>query len=488
MIKNALLIILTIGLNNISQAQMTKIVPNNHVGDRPKVGFSCAAHLDWILVGGTDDDAKLDNNGAVWVFKRNPSTGAITQEAKLLPDVGNNFFQFGESVATNGTEIAVGCTNGNDVGQTFIFTRSGNTWTQTAKVSGDARSGFFGTATQISSKYLIIGANRENRDMTVVQTGAVYFYDKSGNAWNKLTKLTSPNRITNGLFGNSISLEGERVVIGAPGDKGTGQAYVYLRSGNAWNLEATLSATDLTAGDFFGGSVSLKGDLAAVGAIQHNAKGAGSGAVYIYRRNGTTWSQVTKIFPADGDAGDNFGDEVAVLNGYVVVTAPADEEKGSFTGTGYVYKQQGNSWVLDQKVFSLDPNNNEVFGISLGAANNGTLVFGATGDNASGVVIGAAYVLKLNVSVDNKELIELSNNLDIFPNPATDVLNVQWNGIPQKTANEFRILDLSGKVLMDGQVNLGTGDQIQISQLPRGVFILELSINGLRFGKQFLHE
>lgn len=474
-------------------AQLTKLVPNNSVGDRPKFGTGCAASGDLIVVGSIDDDEKENNNGAAFVFRR--SGNNWVQEAKLLPSVSRFDYNFGESVATNGIDIAVGSTNGNITGSVFIFRKSGNAWQEVGKLDGNQGSGFFGSAIAMSNDWMFVCANRENQNMSVIQTGAVYIYQKVGNTWTFSSKITSPNRVANGFFGSSVSLDGDYVLIGASGDKGFGQAYTYKRNGTTWALDNTFNPNGLIAGDGFGTSVALSGNFAIVTAPFRSENGVSSGSAYVFKRNGNTWTQLPQILPSNLTAGDNFGDEVRMVGAaeFAVLSGPGDNEKGfSGAGTAWVFRRQGDNWIQDSQVFSNDPNVFENFGLSMGAAFNGTVVIGAPGDNQITANGGAVFVLKLNVTTGLEEIETLSEKVEIFPNPADSYIMVNLEGLSTDLKNSkqstVQILDFQGKKLWEGAIETHR-QRIATNFLPIGIYVLAIETDGTLIArKTFVKE
>jgi len=120
--------------------------------------------------------------------------------------------------------------------------------------------------------------------------------------------------------------------VGAPGKNSqTGGAYVFVGSGSTWSQQAELTASDGAAADAFGFSVALSGSTAVVSAPNKNSQ---TGAAYVFTRSGTAWSQQATLTASDGAANDFFGYSVALSGSTAVVGAP---DKDSFTGAAYVF-------------------------------------------------------------------------------------------------------------------------------------------------------
>ena len=130
----------------------------------------------------------------------------------------------------------------------------------------------------------------------------------------QVQKLIAPDPDEYDFFGNAVAIDGDYLVVGMYGDMigGTrfgGSAYVFVRNGGTWSFQAKLTADDGQAGDQFGFSVDVSRDLVAVGAPERDSK---TGAVYLFRRSGTTWTQEDKLTPSDGPAAMRFGHSVAI--------------------------------------------------------------------------------------------------------------------------------------------------------------------------------
>ena len=160
-------------------------------------------------------------------------------------------------------------------------------------------------------------------------------------------KLLAADGAVDDRFGYSVSLSGEgnTCAVGAYLDDDryddSGSVYIYTRSGITWTQQTKLVPADGATDDYFGGSVSLSadGNVCAVGAFWDDDKGANSGSVYIYTRSGTTWTQQTKLLAADGAAGDLFGWSVSLSSdgNTCAVGAHTDDDKGTDSGSAYIY-------------------------------------------------------------------------------------------------------------------------------------------------------
>ena len=145
-----------------------------------------------------------------------------------------------------------------------------------------------------------------------------------------------------------MSIDGDTVVIGAKfhDDKGSksGSAYMFTRAtasdlASGWTQVAKLTADDGAADDLFGISVSIDGDTMVVGARQDDDKGSKSGSAYVFTRTtagdlASGWTQVAKLTADDGAAYDEFGGSVSIGGGTVVIGT----DKGYNSGSVYVFQ------------------------------------------------------------------------------------------------------------------------------------------------------
>ena len=161
--------------------------------------------------------------------------------------------------------------------------------------------------------------------------------------WTEQDKLTAPDRRLGDSFGYSVSTDGTYAVIGAIGDdeKGinSGSVYVFKRDGLIWQYQTKLTASDGEPNDFFGGSVSLSGDNICIGA-KGDDRGTDSGSAYVFKRDGSNWVEQAKLHASDGMAGDFFGNSVSISGFNIMVGASRKREfAGPETGAAYPFGQ-----------------------------------------------------------------------------------------------------------------------------------------------------
>ena len=316
---------------------------------------------------------------------------ATTQQAKIQSsDIAAGDW-FGYSVAIDGDTMVVAAhKEGSQKGAAYVFTRSGTSWSQQAKlVASDAQtSDRFGYSVAIDGDTIVVGAYLE--DTGAGNAGAVYVFTRSGTSWSQQAKIQTPNAVSGDQFGQYVSIDGDTIVGWALewAAGSLGAVYVFTRSGTTWSQQAEIQSSDIQAGDQFGQSVSIDGDTMVVGAWYEDTGGSNAGAVYVFTRSGTSWSQQAKLQSSDIQASDYFGTSVAIGGNTIVVGAYGEDTGGNAAGAAYVFTRSGTTWSQQAKLQSSDIQASDSIGISVEIEGD-TLVVGAYND-ASGA--GAAYV------------------------------------------------------------------------------------------------
>jgi len=328
-----------------------------------------------------------------------------TQMAKLTASDGVLSDYFGFSVALSGDTAVIGAygddDRGSNSGSAYIFTRNGSTWSQQAKLIADdgATDDFFGFSVALSGDTAVIGA--PNDDDRGSNSGSAYIFTRNGSTWSQQAKLIADDGATDDSFGESIALSGDTVVIGMyrDDDRGSnsGSAYIFTRNGSTWSQQAKLIADDGATNDWFAGSIALSGDTVVIGVRGDDDRGSNSGSAYIFTRNGSTWSQQAKVTADDGAASDFFGISVALSGDTAVIGAYGDDDRAGSSGSAYIFTRNGSTWSQQAKVTADDGAANDFFGYSVTLSGD-TAVIGAYQDDDRGLESGSAYIFTRNGS------------------------------------------------------------------------------------------
>ncbi|MBA8885761.1 InlB B-repeat-containing protein [Dokdonella fugitiva] len=278
-------------------------------------GYSVALEGDTALVGARFEATGGTEAGAAYVFVR--GSGNWSQQAKLVAVDAEAYDWFGWSVALDGDTALVGAPyegdGGSAAGAAYVYVRSGGSWSQQAKlVAGDAQAGDqFGLSVALDGDTALVGAYGES-----AFAGAAYVYVHSGGIWSQQAKLVAGDAQAGDWFGWSVALDGDTVLVGAPyeDDGGTeaGAAYVYVRGGVNWIQQAKLVAGDPQAYDVFGLSVALDGDTVLVGAYGEDDGGADTGAAYVFVPVYAVQAAVSGLAGTGLVLRNNGGDDLAI--------------------------------------------------------------------------------------------------------------------------------------------------------------------------------
>jgi hypothetical protein len=276
----------------------------------------------------------------------------------------------------------------------------------------------FGESVAISGNTIVVGTPNYVAAATNTEEGAAYVFTKPASGWTHATqvaRLTAVRGQSEELFGGSVSVSGNTIVVGAPfrevgRNAGQGAAYVFVKPASGWRNAtptAKLTAASGAAKDFFGESVAISGRTIVVGAPGREVgTSALQGAVDVFTRPASGWSgsltQKAQLTASDGRAGDALGVSVAVSGNAIV--AGADRHtvgKNADQGVGYVFAKPASGWANATQAAELTAGNgaaNEFFGEAVGISGD-TIVAGApeheVGKNAGQ---GAVYVFVMPAS------------------------------------------------------------------------------------------
>ena len=263
----------------------------------------------------------------------------------------------------------------------------------------------FGFSVSIDGDTMVVGSDQEDAD-GVVNAGSAYVFVKNNGTWSQQAKLVADDKVAGAHFGKSVSLDGDRLVIGAYLDdpdnvSSAGSAYIFERDGTTWTQQEKLTANDGERFDQFGFSVSLSGDRAVVGAHKHAVDGEdNAGAAYSF-----VWGLVDTSNPdLSLDHRDRFGRSVATDGTRIFVTAPDDDDGNTNAGAFYILEDtngdgeyRGGEIVKISETSNtgsnLDLDDDDGFGGSI-AVNGDRIVVGAYGDDEDANDAGAIYILE----------------------------------------------------------------------------------------------
>jgi hypothetical protein len=411
---------------SLEMTETSKLVASNGAaGDH--FGFTAAITGDIAVVGAPSaDTGGNQNRGAAYVYAR--ANGNWSEKAILVANDGGPGDNFGYSVAIDGDTIAVGSPNAGAKGAIYIFVRSGDDWVQQQKLLANdgAEGDRFGNSIAIEGDTLIGGAS--DNAASGQRRGAVYVFARGDGDFTEQAKLVANDGNDLDFFGNSVAIQGDTVVVGAPDSSesqpGTnpGSAYVFVHANGAWALETKLTANDPADDDFFGESVSLNGNTVAISASGVDVDGQSNcGAIYVFQRDGAVWTQQAKLLADDAAAGDFFGLPVSLVGDTLITTAALKTIPGKeFRGAGYVFTRSGAVWEQHLKLTASDEVKGELLGLATAFDGQTALVGCRYGIISGQQQQGSVYVFELQsapdlpqiaaAEVDHKRLIVEGSN------------------------------------------------------------------------------
>ena len=257
--------------------------------------------------------------------------------------------------------------------------------------SGLGTNDHFGDTVAIDGDYAVVGAPYQAVS-TNASAGAAYVFRRSGTNWIQEARLQPGDGATpRSWFGCAVSINSTNALVGRYGDGSlgatSGSAYVYSRIGTNWLQQGRLRASDGAAGDCFGSALSICGDYSLIGAYGD----APSGSVYVFQRSGTNWSQKGKLAASDAASGDGFGYALQVWSNYLVASSPWHDDVNTNSGSVYVFVRTGSNWTQQTKLISPSPSYYGAFGRSV-AIDGDFLIVGEDRDFDYNAARGSAYV------------------------------------------------------------------------------------------------
>lgn len=306
-------------------------------------GISVAVAGDTVVVG-----ASGSGNGDAFVFVKDGSVWS--EQQKLTASDGANTDLFGFSVSISGDTIVVGAygddDDGNATGSAYVFTRTGSIWTEQQKLLASDRVALdrFGESVAIDGDTIIVSS----RTAGINDRGAAYVYTRSGTVWTEQQKLISSDSKSGFEFGNKVDVSGDTAAVckRTDNDNGffSGAGYVFTRKGTVWSEQQKLTASDGVKRDEFCSSVSIDGNKIVIGSALDDDNGFNSGSFYLFMRTGESWNEQAKLLPSDGFSFQGIGNRVAIDGDEIIVGADGDNDNGPSSGAAYFF---GDSTAFD---------------------------------------------------------------------------------------------------------------------------------------------
>ncbi len=359
-------------------------------------GYSVAVDNDIMVVGAPGENSSF---GAAYVFEK--TNGAWGQVAHLTPGTVQTMYRFGFAVDVEGQTIVVGADSTSNAldGAVHVFERQGGgAWVETQVVkSNDIHpNDSFGFSVSLNGERLAVGATNEVQMAGSV--GAAYVFQRNGSGvWTQDQKLTEAGLQIAARYGYSVDLDGDRLAVGAyaadTAHTDAGKVFVYEK-GTVWNRTATLTGSASSGYDYFGVSLDLEGDRLVVGStreIGQSNPASRAGSVYLFALgSGTGWQETHRLQASDGTGSNLFGRSVRLVGDQLVVGAAFQDSEGAV----YVFDLGGSTPVQTTKQTAVGSQPNYYLGWSLDVADSEMMV-GAIGDTSGGSYVGATHVFQM---------------------------------------------------------------------------------------------
>ncbi|MGB1039463.1 MAG: hypothetical protein ACPGVD_01170, partial [Flavobacteriales bacterium] len=442
------ILVYNLSVNYSSLSEIQKIVASDRKAD-VLYGRTVAVSGKYAVVGAyreyydTSGTNYLRASGSAYVYERDIS-GEWVEMQKLVPSDRGSDDEFANSVSISGNYIIIGAAHDEDdttktnwllrAGSAYIFERnSGGIWIETQKLYDTARAAEdrFGNSVSISGNYAIVGAFLEDENVSGINSltdaGSAFVYERNSSGfWVEKQKLVASDRDAYAHFGNSVSISGNQLIIGASEEeknasgvnllRNAGASYIFERNaGGIWIEKQKIVNIDRAAYDGFGTSVSISGNQVVVGADNEDDDTSGmnpifaAGSAYVFQKNKNgLWLQNQKLIAPIRNNSDAFGTSVSISGNTIVVGAHQEDENADElntllgSGSAYVYrKNSSNFWTLTNKLVAADRASNDRFGFSVSVSGESILVGAYTEDeDTSGLNTlndaGSAYMFEFS--------------------------------------------------------------------------------------------
>lgn len=426
-------------------------------------------------INGNQADNSATNSGAVYIFTRTGNVWAQQAYIKASNAEANDLFGFNLSLSGDGNTLAVGAINedsnavginGNQAdnsainsGAVYVFTRTGNVWTQQAyiKASNSDSGDQFGRNISCSSDgntlavgvfnedSNAVGINGNQTDNSETGSGAVYIFTRTGNVWTQQAYIKASNTDLADGFGNAVSLSnsGNTLGVGAinensnavgvDGDQNnntatnSGAVYIFTRTSNVWTQQAYIKASNTDSDDQFGRNIFISGDgstlLASAPYEDSNSTGINggqldnssidSGAVYVFSYTGVVWAQQAYIKASNTDAGDQFGWNVSSSDNGDRIAIGAYNEDSNATGINgnqtdnssnnagsmFVFSRDEGVWTQQAYIKASNTEANERYVESAAISSDGNMI-----------IVGAVYEDSNATGINGDQTNNAANN------------------------------------------------------------------------------
>jgi len=362
--------------------------------ERDLFGHSVALNSRYLLVGAPNDSTQDAGVGQAHLFDAN--TGVLLQTFDEPTPTSDGTFgdQFGFSVALGAERVLIGAagdsTQGPFVGQAHLFDIGAGALLHTFEDPTPTFFDRFGSSVAMDGDRVLVGDAQD--DTEGVAVGQAHLFD--ANTGTLLQTFNNPMPVRVDLFGYSVALKSNKILIGAPGmaTQGEGFGQAHLFDANTGSLLRTFEDPTPTSSDLFGASVALSGDLVLIGAPLDDTQGEDVGQVHLFDAN--TGALLHTLNNPTPTSADRFGGSVALKGDRVLVGAPLNDSQARDAGQAHLFDASTGDLVQTLGNPRLDFHSaGDLFGFSVALEEDRLLIGARFAQDPSGEGAGrAAYV------------------------------------------------------------------------------------------------
>jgi len=509
-----------INVNSQTWYEVQKIVAGDREGEE-LFGSSVCVSGDFAIIGAFWDAKdssgvnEIYDAGSAYIFQRDGS-GVWNQVQKISASDRDSGDIFGWYVSMSGDYAMVAApyenedaTGGNTLkhaGSVYVFEKDGGgNWIQVQKIIASDRDSLdqFGQVVSMSGNYAVVGVCYEDHDSAggnyMKSSGSAYIFERDVNgAWNEVQKIAASDRAPFDLFGWSVGISGDNIILGAlQHDNDTagiyiqnaGAAYIFERDvSGTWNEVQKLVFSDRQINDWFGQSVDISGKFAVVCAAGEDEDTSGgnfmekAGAAIFFERdvNGI-WNEMQKVVASDRTADDQLGREVSISGNFAVVRSLNGEDlSGGNTmlgaGSAYIFgRDWSGNWYEVQKIVASDRDSLTQFGRAV-SIDGGYMFVGAnyerkdlSGGNPMWAA-GAAYIYECpTVGIYENDF---GTSFNAYPNPTNGKLTIDLGQEYQEI--DITVMNLLGQVTYTQKFETTDVISVELNGLS-GMYIVKIN-------------
>jgi hypothetical protein len=347
---------------NFRLAPSDQALPGGSYNLGRSFGRSVSLGSEFLIIGSPEDELNAERAGAAFPFKWTGQSWERLSEVR--PVGGPSSDWFGQSVDLSEGRGLIGSPRDEDLGSfsgsAYVVEFDGSVWSTSSKLiaSDGGESDEFGTSVSMSNDRALIGAPRA--DGPNGRVGAAYLFELQNAEWIEVAKFQDSLELGTNSFGSGLSVHGDRLMVGAPYEAmqglPTGAVYIYRFDGVSWSLEQRLAPASSVQSGSFGSSIDLQENRVAIGFPGDDEMGEQSGSVIVYSYDGASWRLEQKVVAESGEAGDKFGLSVSLSGQRLLVGAYRDKDSaGKRAGAGYIFEFDGSKWNESARLIVPEP-------------------------------------------------------------------------------------------------------------------------------------